>query len=313
MSCRLFLYYCVLVGGWAGLVSWLAGELLVPTSNPIFSDAMQGLLLGFCVGLGLGCVDAVWNTSPSELGKIGQRLGVAFGVGALGGFLGGLIGRSLLEFFQGGVFEIFFFVFGWTLTGAMVGAAVGAFEFLEGLLQGDDLKGPRAKLEKTLFGGTAGGFLGGFVAYLLKLILPVFLSDEASNELLSPTAIGFVALGMSIGLLISLAQVIFRKAWVRVEVGFGVGREKILTREFTTIGRAECCDIGLFTDQKVEKFHAKIVEVGNQYFVEDEGTPNGTFVNNQKVAGRNLLRCGDKIRVGDSVLCFFEREKNGER
>ena len=61
---------------------------------------------------------------------------------------------------------------------------------------------------------------------------------------------GFVALGMCIGLLIGLAQVILKEAWVRVEAGFRAGREMILSKPEVTIGRAESCDIGLFGDAK---------------------------------------------------------------
>ncbi|MGF1578986.1 MAG: FHA domain-containing protein [Gemmataceae bacterium] len=309
MSFRLFLYYCALVGGWAAFLGWFVGLFAAPESNPIFSDAIKGLFLGFCVGLGLGCVDAIWNISTSQIGLLSKRLGVALLVGAFGGFLGGFVGRSLFGFLQDGILEIVFFVLGWTLTGALIGAAVGVSDFIEGVFRGDDLTGPKAKLRRTLLGGTVGGILGGSLAYLLKQLLPGFLSEKAATELLSPTAIGFVALGMCIGLLIGLTQVILKEAWVKVEVGFRAGREKILTKEQTTIGRAESCDIGLFSDQKVQKLHAKIVQVKDQYFVQDENTPNGTFVNNQQVPGRAPIKSGDRIRVGDSILCFLERQK----
>ena len=112
---------------------------------------------------------------------------------------------------------------------------------------------------------------------------------------------------MFIGLLIGLAQVFLKEAWIRVEKGRRAGRELILTREKTTIGRAEACDIGLFGDNQIEKLHASILLAGNRYYVEDEKTPAGTFVNDQPVVGRVALKSGDLIRVGGSVLCFRER------
>ena len=83
----------------------------------------------------------------------------------------------------------------------------------------------------------------------------------------------------------------------------------ILSKEKTTIGRAEACDIGLFGDNAIERLHAQIVLTGNRYYVEDAKTASGTFANDQPVAGRVALRSGDRIRVGSSVLCFRERQK----
>ena len=40
--------------------------------------------------------------------------------------------------------------------------------------------------------------------------------------------------------------------------GFRPGRQILLTRPETTIGRAESCDIGLFGDPAVERLHARI-------------------------------------------------------
>src|SRR5258708_5404612 len=74
------------------------------------------------------------------------------------------------------------------------------------------------------------------------------VSDKDPEQLWTPTALGFVALGVCIGLLIGLAQVILKEAWVKIESGRRAGKEMILAKEKTTIGRAESCDIGLFGD-----------------------------------------------------------------
>src|SRR5438874_1507735 len=66
-------------------------------------------------------------------------------------------------------------------------------------------------------------------------------------------AVGLAILGLCIGLLIGLAQVILKEAWLRVESGFRPGRELILSKTDTTLGRAESCDIGLFGDPEVER------------------------------------------------------------
>jgi predicted component of type VI protein secretion system len=114
---------------------------------------------------------------------------------------------------------------------------------------------------------------------------------------------------MCIGLLIGLAQVILKEAWVRVEAGFRPGRELIVTKPITTVGKAESCDLGLFGGRGVEKLHARIVMQGSEYYVGDNQTPGGTFVNDQRVQGFQRLRSGDRIRVGDCVLLFRERAR----
>src|SRR5262249_50329502 len=125
--------------------------------------------------------------------------------------------------------------------------------------------------------------------------------------------IGFVILGMCIGLLIGLAQILLKEAWVKVEAGFRAGREMILSKPETTIGRAEACDIGLFGDAKAEKLHAKILQQENSYLLDDVGTPGGTYLNGSKIQGPTPLHSGDEIRVGNSVLRFREKQKSGAR
>ncbi|MCI0641469.1 MAG: FHA domain-containing protein [Gemmataceae bacterium] len=59
----------------------------------------------------------------------------------------------------------------------------------------------------------------------------------------------------------------------------------------------------------MEKLHANIVLENGRYVLEDATTPGGTYVNDQRVNGRAYLRSRDLIRIGRSVLRFFERQK----
>jgi len=303
MSFRLFIYYCALCGGWAALLGWMVGAVTAP-DKPLGRAGIMGLFLGLMLALGLSLVDAMWNLGLRQPGKVIGRVSVAILVGAVAGLVGGIVGQALLEATQ----LQLFFVLGWTLTGLLIGASIGVFEILSSLVRQRDVSGARKKLLKCLIGGTAGGILGGILAMLLKMGWESALSDRSADAL-SPTAMGFVALGMCIGLLVGLAQVILKEAWIRVEAGFRSGREMILAKERTTIGRAESCDIGLFGDNTIEKLHASILQAGNRYYVEDASTPVGTFVNDQPVRGRMQLNSGDLIRVGKSLPRFNERRK----
>jgi hypothetical protein len=306
MSFRLFIYYCALCGGWAAFLGWIAGRLLSPSAeSPVASAMVRGMWLGLLIALGLGLVDALWNLSLRRVGLVVARVGVAVLVGALGGLVGGMIGQLLF----GATHWSVFFVFGWTLTGLLIGASIGVFEVLVSLGHKQDLVGAGKKILKSLVGGTVGGILGGVLSLLLSAAWAGIFKGRETGTLWSPTAMGFVALGMCIGLLIGLAQVILKEAWVKVEAGFRAGREMILSKERTSVGRAEACDIGLFGDPAVEKVHANIILAGNRYYLEDVNTPTGTFVNDQPIAGRTPLKSGDLIRVGRNVLRFNERQK----
>jgi hypothetical protein len=304
MSFRLFIYYCGLVGGWAAFFGFWLGLFLSPSSD-LGSDGFKGMWLGTTVAFGLGLVDALWNLSLAQAAAIAMRLGVGVLVGSVGGLLGGVLGHVLYHFTGWTVF----YIFGWTLTGLLVGASIGVYEMLSSVVRQQDFSGSLKKLIKGVIGGTAGGILGSILSLILKLGFDIIFPNKEPRFLWSPTGWGFVALGMCIGLLIGLAQVMLKEAWVKIEVGKRSGREMILIKEKTTIGRAEACDIGLFGDNAIERMHASILLAGNRYYVEDASTPAGTFVNDQQVVGRVLLKSGDRIRVGSNVLCFGERAR----
>jgi hypothetical protein len=305
MSFRLFVYYCALIGGWAAFIGWMLGTMVAPRDpqSLLIRNGVIGMFLGLVIAMGLGLVDALWALSWRQLGRVSLRVGVALVIGGVGGFLGGIVGQLLFETIGLTVF----FVVGWGLVGVLCGASVGMFEFLVSVLRNQDRRGARAKLSKCLLGGTLGGVIGGALALYLRMGLALMFTGTDESALFFPTAAGFVALGMCIGLLVGLAQVILKQAWIRVEAGFRPGREMILAKETTSIGRDEAADIPLFGDSGVDKLHARIVQDGDGFFLEDNATAGGTFLNDQMVNGRTPLKSGDLIRMGKSVLRFFER------
>lgn len=88
-----------------------------------------------------------------------------------------------------------------------------------------------------------------------------------------------------------------------VLAGRQVGQTFPLDREETVLGRAPDCTVQL-NGEGVSRRHARIVERGQGFHVEDLGSTNGTFVNGERVASRELAD-GDKLQIGESIVVKF--------
>lgn len=71
--------------------------------------------------------------------------------------------------------------------------------------------------------------------------------------------------------------------------------------EEVTVGRAAGCSITL-DDTFVSQIHARVFARDGQWFVEDLGSTNGTYVNRAKVSGPMVIAGGDRFQVGNTVM-----------
>ena len=78
-----------------------------------------------------------------------------------------------------------------------------------------------------------------------------------------------------------------------------------------TIGREEGNAIQL-NDDRVSRFHVKIQEDNDQLVLTDLESTNGTRVNGEDINIR-ILKYGDLITVGRSVLVFGSRDEIADR
>ena len=78
-----------------------------------------------------------------------------------------------------------------------------------------------------------------------------------------------------------------------------------------TIGREEGNSVQL-NDERVSRFHLKIQEDQEKLVLTDLESTNGTKVNGEDIQLR-ILRVGDMISLGRSVLLFGSREEIAER
>ncbi len=73
----------------------------------------------------------------------------------------------------------------------------------------------------------------------------------------------------------------------------------------TTIGRSPDCEIFL-DDVTVSRRHAVLLERDGSFFIEDQGSLNGTFVNRRRVESAQL-EDGDELQIGKYRLTFLQK------
>jgi len=269
MSLNRLVYYCAIIGGWAALLGALISEFLVRRPGWISGnaeDAITAGLVGAVIGGGLnlvaGMVNAQWLPQL-------KRLAPGLLIGGVGGAIGSLIGNFL---YQHGLPR----ALGWCVMGLSIGVVDG--------LTDRSWK----KVRNGLIGGALGGLLGGFLFDPIK-------GWAASQTGLASRAVAFVLLGICIGSLIGLVQVVLKEAWLTVLDGYRPGRQLILTRDVTILGRAEHVALPFFGHpaRDVEREHARIVRRPNgQFAIEDVQTKSGTRVNGEVIQGPRLLCAG---------------------
>src|SRR5947199_1660892 len=71
------------------------------------------------------------------------------------------------------------------------------------------------------------------------------------------------------------------------------------------LGRNPECQI-VIPVTSVSREHAQILRVQGKYYIEDLSSRNGTFVNNQQITGRTLLKNNDRIRICDFLATFHD-------
>lgn len=72
-----------------------------------------------------------------------------------------------------------------------------------------------------------------------------------------------------------------------------------------TLGRRPELDVAIAWDPEVSGLHAELQGLGGEWTIVDDGlSRNGTYVNGQRLGGRQRLRDGDRIRIGQTILVF---------
>ena len=232
-------------------------------------------------------------------------LGIGFGVGLLSliptGIIFSIMSAVALSFWKHP--QPHKMPTGFALLILMMGrSAAWAVESISaGLGQGIALR-ERKVIYNGLVGAVLGGLLGGF------LFDPIsFIFVTADGKATVSRAVGFVVIGLLVGLFIGLVEGWTKTAWLLMRAGPLAGKQFVLHRDTTILGSAPKADVYLFKDDAIEPRHALIYNRGGRFEIEDCNTPDGTYVNGIPVK-RQLLANGDKIVLGKTVLEFALKE-----
>jgi pSer/pThr/pTyr-binding forkhead associated (FHA) protein len=320
MSLQAKTFLNLLAGGLAGILAWILtdltgwfGDIFQPhymvrmglLADPKF--ALYGMIFGLLLGLLLAVVDSL---SLESQRRLIQTLALGAGIGAFGGWVGLWLGQTVyaliypLSGLEAGepvstIGQFMVLLIGRALGYAFVGAIVGAAQGVVG----------RSRLVARQ--GALGGFLGGFLGGTAFQILNGLNFDARVSRLIALVAVGALA-----GFFVGVVQNLFKQAWIRVVLGKNEGKEYLISKPITTIGRGELSDIGLFGDPNIAPTHVAIESLAAQNrrrlrFVGEGGKRGTTYapplVNGQPVAGELWLADGDTIQLGRRTLLFHEK------
>lgn len=95
------------------------------------------------------------------------------------------------------------------------------------------------------------------------------------------------------------------KLIVQAGLSSRIGDEILLEPESTILGRATSCHVVIPTSFASRR-HAQIIYQGQNYWLQDLGSKNGTLLNNQPVTTKTMLTDGAEICIGEVILIFAD-------
>jgi Ca-activated chloride channel family protein len=114
--------------------------------------------------------------------------------GMLAGLVGGAAGQLFFQAIQGtAALEVLSRFVGWSLLGGLIGLGMAFFV-------------PNLRWDRGLLGGLLGGFIGAGAFLLISLVVGPLLGRW----------IGAAILGFCIGLMVALAEMVFRRFWLEI-------------------------------------------------------------------------------------------------
>ncbi len=264
-------------------------------------QAFLGAIFGMCLGIAIAGVNGIFSGSGAQLRR-------NVGYGALVGIGGGIMGLYIGQAFFGVLYKdprtaslsmLGPLVFIWDVAVRALGwGLIGLFVGL--------VHGMPSKSKSAMRHGAVGGVIGGFLGGSLFEIVPYLLPPTTHDPSVLCRGIGLTVTGAFVGFFVGLVENLMKQAWVRVVMGRNEGKEYIISKPRTTIGRDELSDIPLFGDRNIAPMHAVIDFQSGRRVLQDAGSPIGSSVNGQRVTAQ-ALKDGDLIQIASMKIEFHEK------
>ncbi len=133
------------------------------------------------------------------------------------------------------------------------------------------------------------GFLWLFFLYAIRMVY-VEIKRSRAERFAPPPATGYGA-DHSVPLKLKVVDPPQRRGRT-----FELGEE-------VTLGRSAGCAVPLEDDTFTSSVHARVFQRGGEYWLEDLGSTNGTWLNEERVDdGPMRLQRGDRMKVGSTTL-----------
>jgi hypothetical protein len=288
--------YLGLAGAAGAFVAW---ALLEPSYYEFYTGRKGAgnflLLPAFVMLMGLGFALAESIVEHSSRKAIIRGIS-ALALGIILGFVFNIIAQRVYEIGLRALYNS-----GSQLTGSnplhwiVRGIAWSVFGVTGGIVYGIAGQSPKKCLYGVL-GGAIGAAVGGL------LFDPIWLLTGAAAP---SRCLGLMIMGASTGAAIGLVESALKDRWLYVSSGPLAGKQFILYKPQTRIGRDQSNDIYLFKDTSIQPQHA-VIELRAGRSVLTAAGP--TFVSGQPVTQRTLQN-GDLIQIGCYVFSYQEKQR----
>ncbi len=96
-----------------------------------------------------------------------------------------------------------------------------------------------------------------------------------------------------------------RDRYILLEIyGRNIGLRRDIEKDEILIGRSLDCDIVL-EDQGVSRRHLQITKYPLKVEISDQGSTNGTYINDVRMFAPTTLNNGDRIKIGNTIFKFI--------
>ncbi|MCC7342861.1 MAG: hypothetical protein IT170_17400 [Bryobacterales bacterium] len=283
--------------GAAGLLGALAGWGVV---EPFFQDGLESnwadllMIPSVVAALCTGCAMAesvVERSTRKALIRGTIALGLGIPLGFIFNFLANIFYNILLAIVAGsGTLTPespawwACRALAWVLFGASAGLVYGVV----------GLSG------KKLLYGLLGGMLGAGIGGVLFDPIAMAMDSGALSR-----GVGFGLFGLATGVAIGLVESALKDRWLYVSAGPLAGKQFILYKPLTTLGRSQGCDIYLFKDLAIQELHATFEMRGSRVWVVAHGP---VYASGQPIK-QKLLENRELLRIGRYSFLYQERQR----